>query len=128
MNEYHKKTPICVYDDFIIFEGDSETYVLDQNGLRQVKEVHSLCGEEYDNLPIEDILATCEVDYDYSGELDSVEEYSFWAVLEDGEHQTVKSDDAKAVINNVICYAGDHFSGEDLYYFVRNILYDVIRF
>lgn len=70
----------------------------------------------------------CKDEYDFSGELDSVEEYSFWAVLEDGEHQTVKSDDAKAAINNVICYAGDHFSGEDLYYFVRNILYDVIRF
>lgn len=128
MNEYHKKTPICVYDDFIIFEGDGETYVLDQNGLRQVKEVHSLCGEEYDNLPIEDILATCEVDYDYSGELDDVEEYIFWALVENGENQTVNSDDAKAVINNIITYAGDRFTGEDLYYFVRNILYDVIRF
>lgn len=128
MNEYHKKTPICVYDDFIIFEGDSETYVLDQNGLRQVKEVHSLCGEEYDNLSIEDILATCEVDYDYSGELDDVEEYIFWALVKNGENQTVNSDEAKAVINNIITYAGDRFTGEDLYYFVRNILYDVIRF
>ena len=68
------------------------------------------------------------MDYDYSGELDDVEEYIFWALVENGENQTVNSDDAKAVINNIITYAGDRFTGEDLYYFVRNILYDVIRF
>ena len=128
MNEYHKKKPICVYDDFIIFEGNGTTYVLDQTGLRVVKEVHGLSADEYDKLPIEEILATCKVDYDYSGELDSVEEYCFWAIVEHADNQLVKSDDAKAVINNIITYAGDHFSGEDLYYFVRNILYDVIRF
>ncbi len=104
MNQYHKKNSICTYDDFIIFEGDGKLYVLDQNGLRQVKRVLSLGCEEYENLSTGDILSICKEEYDFSGELDLVEEYSFWAVLEDGEHQTVKSDDAKAVISSMrIC-------------------------
>jgi len=102
--------------------------VLDQEGLREVREVMSLSREEYEPYDIGDILALCQEDYDFSGELDDFGEYCFWKLVDDGEKLLVKSDEAKAVINNIITYAVEHFDGEDLYYFVRNILYDVICF
>lgn len=127
MNQQHKIIPTCVYSDFIVFESIDKSYVLDQSGLWEVEEIFSLPSEEYENLSTEQLLDVCKLDYNFSGELESFEKYAFWAIVKDGEHQTVKSDDAMAVINNVIAYAEEHFSGEDLYYFIHNILYDVIR-
>ena len=127
MNYADKKEPICVYDDYIILEDKEKHYVLDQEGIRELKVVTYLRKEEYEKLELAELLALCKEPYDLLGELDNYEEYYFWSIVESIENQLVKSDDARAIINNIITYAGDHFSGEDLYYFLRNILYDVIK-